>query len=111
MKIAKWAFSALLLAAFIVADIMQPFPLFLKWLFPVLLACALVIVRIGKGPTAADRAAALYILGLFFVTICGLIAVVLKRGLYMDIAIAWAIQVFIGTAVIAKFLEGRNLDD
>jgi len=33
------------------------------------------------------------------------------RSWYIDIAIAWALQSFIATLALAKFLEGKSLDD
>jgi multicomponent Na+:H+ antiporter subunit F len=111
MKLARWAVIAGLLAAFLVADIIQPLPGFSKCLMPLLLACLLPLVRLMKGPTAADRAAALKVLGLLIAGICGLLAAVLKQDLYIDIALAWSFQAFVGTLAIAKFIEGRKLDD
>jgi len=77
-----------------------------------LLLCFLLsIYRILKGPTAADRAVATDILGILVIGFCAVLAIYTGRDWYMDIAIAWGLQSFIGTLALAKFLEGRDFDD
>jgi len=77
-----------------------------------LLICFLVsLVRILKGPSAADRAVATDMFGILIIGFCGLMSVYTGKDWYIDIAIAWALQSFIGVLALAKFLEGRNFDD
>ena len=77
-----------------------------------LLICFLLsLVRMLKGPTPADRAVATDIFGILVIGFCGIFAVYTGKSWYMDIAIAWALQSFIGVLALAKFLEGRNFDD
>jgi multicomponent Na+:H+ antiporter subunit F len=77
-----------------------------------LLICFLVsLVRILKGPTAADRVVATDMFGILVIGFCGLLAFYTGRGWYMDIAIAWALQSFIGVLALAKFLEGKGFDE
>ena len=33
------------------------------------------------------------------------------KHIYIDIAIAWAFQAFVGTLIFAKYIEGKSLDD
>jgi multicomponent Na+:H+ antiporter subunit F len=35
----------------------------------------------------------------------------MKRDLYMNIGISWALLNFIGTLALAKYLEGRGFDE
>lgn len=77
----------------------------------ILIASALCVFRIIKGPTAPDRVAAIDILGILIVGICALLGVPTGRGWYIDIGIAWALQSFIGTLALAKFLERKRLDE
>ena len=78
----------------------------------VLVVCAyLCLYRMGKGPTAPDRAVALDMLGVIFVGFCGLLAILTGRDFYVYLAIAWALLAFIGTLALAKFLEGRGFDE
>jgi multicomponent Na+:H+ antiporter subunit F len=64
-----------------------------------------------RGPTAADRAVAIDILGILIVGFCAILSIPTGRSWYMDVAIAWGLQSFIATIALAKYLEGRDLDD
>jgi len=90
----------------------SPFIPFLKRAFFILLfACSLCLYRILRGPTPADRAVTIDILGVLIVGFCAIMAISTGRSWYIDIAIAWALQSFIATLALAKFLEGKSLDD
>ena len=81
-------------------------------IFIVLLICSfLCLFRIGRGPSAPDRAVAIDILGTLVVGFTSIMA--LKSGLdyYINIGIAWALLSFIGTIALAKYLEGRTFDE
>jgi multicomponent Na+:H+ antiporter subunit F len=89
-----------------------PFMGFLKRAFFILLlACVLCLYRIMKGPTSADRAVTIDILGILIIGFCAIIGISTQRDWYIDIAIAWALQSFIATLALAKFLEGKSFDD
>ncbi len=76
-----------------------------------LISFLLAMFRILKGPTPADRAVATDIVGILVIGFCGILAVYTGKTWYLDIAIAWALQSFIGILALAKFLEGKNFDD
>jgi len=82
-----------------------------KFMLYLLICFALSLFRILKGPTPADRSVATDILGILVVGFCAILAISTKKSWYIDIAIAWALQSFIGILAIAKFLEGKNFDD
>lgn len=89
-----------------------PFIGFLKRAFYILLfSCVLCLYRILKGPTSADRAVTIDMLGILIVGFCAILGISTGRGWYIDIAIAWALQSFIATLALAKFLEGKSFDD
>jgi len=89
-----------------------PFIGFLKRGFFILLfSCMLCLYRILRGPTSADRAVSIDMLGILIVGFCSLLAISTGRSWYIDIAIAWALQSFIATLALAKFLEGKFFDD
>jgi multicomponent Na+:H+ antiporter subunit F len=89
-----------------------PFMGFLSRAFYILLfSCVLCLYRILRGPTAADRAVTLDMLGVLIVGFCSITGISTGRSWYVDIAIAWALQSFIATLAIAKFLEGKSFDD
>jgi len=79
--------------------------------FGVLLAASLLcLYRIARGPTPADRAVAIDILGTLVVGFCIVFAIAEQRGFYMNLALAWALISFIGTIALAKYLEGVSYD-
>ena len=76
-----------------------------------LLACFLCLYRIAAGPTVPDRTVAIDILGTLIVGFMCVYAVIQEQEFYMNVAIAWALLSFIGTVALAKYLEGRKLDE
>lgn len=111
MRRLRW-FSGLVV--FMIAAVLIIFsdkPLMIKFLTPLLLSGFLALFRIFKGPTAADRAVAIDVLGILVIGICAIMSVFTKKFWYMDIAIAWALQSFISVLALAKYLEGRDFDD
>lgn len=112
MRFVRWlagfaGLSALLVLIFGVLKVDMSSRLMLYLLFCFVLS----MFRILKGPTAADRSVATDILGILVVGFCAILAIYTGRDWYMDIAIAWALQSFIGTLALAKFLEGRHFDE
>ncbi|MBU1997884.1 MAG: cation:proton antiporter [Candidatus Omnitrophica bacterium] len=71
----------------------------------------LCLLRIFRGPTPADRAVAIDTLGILIVGFCAILSIPTGRDWYLDIAIAWALQSFIGALALAKYLEGRGFDE
>jgi len=98
---------------------LNPLPSLLDWQSPFLKHCFYVLLfcgffclwRILKGPTPADRAVAIDILGILVLGFCALLGIPTGREWYIDIGIAWALQSFISTLALAKYLEGRDFDD
>ena len=74
-------------------------------------AAALCLFRIAKGPTSADRMAAVDIIGTLVVGFTAVLAGVSGKDYLLSVAIAWALASFVGTLGLAKRLEGRSLDD
>lgn len=89
-----------------------PFIGFFKRCLFVLMLCAFFcLYRVIRGPTAPDRIVAIDILGILVVGFCAILGLPTGRGWYIDIGIAWALQSFIGTLALAKYLEGKDFDD
>jgi multicomponent Na+:H+ antiporter subunit F len=82
-----------------------------KSLFFLLLCCLSALIRVFIGPTAADRACAITIMGMMVIGFCGILAVFTHKDWYLDIAFIWALQSFITALSLAKFLEGKRLDE
>jgi len=72
---------------------------------------ALCLYRIGRGPSAPDRAISIDILGTLVVGFCCLMAIWTNQEFYMNIAIAWALISYVATLALGKYLEGRPYDD
>ena len=122
MKLAKWIIGAVILISVIALIILRPIPfLFFKdlpfvaffgrALYIIVLACVLCLYRVWRGPTGADRIVAIDILGIMIIGLCALLTITTKRSWYIDIGIAWALQSFISTLALSKFLEGSGFDE
>lgn len=65
----------------------------------------LCIIRMVKGPTAADRAIAMDTTTTVTVALLVLLAFVFERYVYVDVALVYSIISFVGLIAIARFLE------
>ena len=72
-----------------------------------MVACFLCLYRIAAGPTPADRAVGIDILGTLIVGFTCIFALMRGKDFYMNVALSWALLSFIGTITLAKYLEGR----
>jgi len=119
MKRLRWLLGLIIIIVIFAVIIFYPLPSLLEWQSPllrhsffVLFFCALFCLwRIIKGPTSADRAVAIDILGILVLGFCAILGIPTGRDWYIDIGIAWALQSFISTLALAKYLEGRNFDE
>ncbi|MCM8776049.1 MAG: cation:proton antiporter [Candidatus Omnitrophica bacterium] len=119
---ARWILGTVILAGIGVWIIFRPIPFlfhhnlpnvgfFGRTLFILIVACFMCLYRIAKGPTSADRIVSTDILGIMLVGLCSILTVTTHRSWYIDIGIAWALQSFISTLALAKFLEGKDFDE
>ncbi|MBN1522636.1 MAG: cation:proton antiporter [Candidatus Aureabacteria bacterium] len=122
MKRVRWIIGFVLIAAITAYILLQPLPFlfyhelpyvefYSRGLFIIILCCVLCLFRVGKGPTGADRIVAVDILGIMIVGLCALLTITTRRSWYLDIGIAWALQSFISTLALSKYLEGRGFDE
>jgi multicomponent Na+:H+ antiporter subunit F len=115
----SWFLGLLGITAVLFFISVYPIPSLLSWQSPFLSRCffilalcfAFCLFRIMRGPTPADRAVAVDTLGILIVGFCAVLCIPTGRDWYMDIAIAWALQSFIGALALAKYLEGRGFDE
>ena len=70
-------------------------------------AFLLALGRFVKGPTAADRVIAFDVLTIISITFIVLSALLEGRGIYLDVAIVYALLSFLGVIAVARYLEGR----
>ncbi|MFC1807483.1 monovalent cation/H+ antiporter complex subunit F [Candidatus Omnitrophota bacterium] len=122
MKIIKWSIGTLALVVALYIIIFKPLPFlfykdlpnvgfFGRALYIFILAVALCIFRIARGPSGADRIVSIDILGIMIIGLCCILTITTKRSWYMDIGIAWALQSFISTLALSKYLEGKGFDE
>lgn len=119
MKRFRWFIGLVLIISILAVIIFYPLPSLLEWQSPflkraffILFFCALFSLwRLLRGPTAADRAVALDILGILIIGFCAILGIPTGRDWYIDIGIAWALQSFISTLALAKYLEGKDFDE
>jgi multicomponent Na+:H+ antiporter subunit F len=123
MKTVRWILGALVLLGILLVVMLyatdgaflppgrENSGFFARALYIVILSALMVLFRILKGPTPADRIVGVDILGILVVGLCAILALATERSWYLDIGIAWGLQSFIGTLALAKFMEGRTFDD
>ncbi len=70
-------------------------------------AFLLALLRFLKGPSAFDRVIAFDVLTVVSMTFIVLSALIEGRGIYLDVALVYALLSFLGVIAIARFLEGR----
>jgi len=73
-----------------------------------LLAFVAFAHRLVRGPTLADRVIAID--GMLIVGVSTVVvhAVDVQRGAFLQLAVLFTLVGFIGTAVVARFIEGRG---
>lgn len=118
-KYLKWFIGLFALAAGLFVVTTFSIPSLLEWQSPFLSRCFFILMicfllclfRVMRGPTPADRAVAIDTMGILIVGFCAILSIPTGRDWYIDIAIAWALQSFIGALALAKYLEGRGFDE
>lgn len=66
------------------------------------------VLRLIKGPSAANRVVSLDTLNITIVGVIAFLAHQFENSFYLDIAIIYGILAFLETIVFARYLEGRN---
>lgn len=69
------------------------------------IAFLLALYRFFKGPSSADRVVAFDVLTIVSVTAIALVALAEGRGIYLDVALIYALLSFLGVIVVARYLE------
>ncbi len=71
------------------------------------IAFLLSLIRFMKGPSTFDRVIAFDVLTVISITFIILSALIEGRGIYLDVALVYALLSFLGVIAIARYLEGR----
>ncbi|UCC95398.1 MAG: cation:proton antiporter [Candidatus Omnitrophota bacterium] len=125
MKIVRYGIGLIIIASILVMVLFFPDKILKVFIAPelssvgllkrgmgiLLLSAFFCLFRILRGPTPSDRIVSIDMLGILIIGVCALLSIVTQRGWYIDIGIAWALQSFISTLALSKFLEGRDFDE
>ncbi|MGA1123389.1 MAG: monovalent cation/H+ antiporter complex subunit F [Chthoniobacterales bacterium] len=86
---------------------MTPLLVNVAWIAGAVLAAGMLLsfVRLVQGPTLADRVVAADALATMAIGALVIIAVITGQGLLLDIALAIALVVFLGTIAMAMTIE------
>ncbi len=71
----------------------------------IMLAVLLCFLRICIGPTLADRVVALDLIVNMVISWIAIYSVITGRPIYIDVIIAMALIIFLGTVSFARFIE------
>jgi len=71
----------------------------------IIAATLLLLLRLILGPTAADRAVATDTASTVTTALLVLLALIFKRGIYLDVALVYAVLMFMGLVAVARYLE------
>ena len=69
-----------------------------------LISIAVALVRLIKGPDAADRIVALDLISMLIVAFLATYSIYAGETSFLDVAIAYALIAFLGTVALARFL-------
>jgi multicomponent Na+:H+ antiporter subunit F len=69
-----------------------------------LISMALVLMRLIKGPQAADRVVALDLISVLIVAFLAIFTVFSGHSSFLDVAIAYALIAFLGTVALSRYL-------
>jgi len=81
-------------------------PVFLYSALAVMVAAFLSVLRITLGPSVPDRVVGVDTLNTLVVATMVLLGAAYDRTIYIDIAIVYALLSYIGTLIIARYLQG-----
>ena len=69
------------------------------------LGVVLCALRMLNGPTSADRMVAVETFSTVTVTLLVLLGFMMGRQIYLDVSLVYAVLTFVGTVVVARYLE------
>ena len=77
------------------------------YIFLIIIGAAIILclLRMLKGPTAADRAIAVDTVTTIVVALLALLGFFFKRYIYLDVSLVYSVISFVGLVAIARFLE------
>ena len=110
MKLIRYAAGLSFFIAVAVANFTNTITWHDRWNYLLVFSALIAMLRLISGPSIIDRVAALKVISAIIINFYIIMGVMTNNDLYIDIAIAWAFQAFIGTLIFAKYSEGNSLD-
>lgn len=80
--------------------------LFMIFISGIVFATIMGFIRLLKGPSAPDRVVAIDGITTITTSLMVLLALMMKRSIFLDVALTYAVIGFIGVLALAKFFEG-----
>lgn len=79
----------------------------------VILSCTIFfcLYRAVLGPTTADRIIGINVVGCKAVTVLVFLAAVFQKASFLDIALLYAMLIYVTTLAFVKYLEQRDLGE
>ena len=74
-----------------------------------MLAVALLLYRVIKGPTLPDRAIALDTIGVNLISAIAIVSIVLNTKAFLEAILILGILAFIGTIAFSKYIERGDI--
>lgn len=68
----------------------------------------MVLYRLLKGPSLADRVIAIDLFGTILLSAISLYAILFNDSYYLDVAIVLALFAFLGTVIFGRFIESQG---
>ena len=75
-----------------------------------LISIILALVRLIKGPAAADRIVALDLISILIVAFLAAYSIYAGETSFLDVAIGYALIAFLGTVALARFFGALGLE-
>ncbi|WP_018247426.1 monovalent cation/H+ antiporter complex subunit F [Orenia marismortui] len=69
----------------------------------ILISALLTFYRVIKGPSVFDRIVAADSIGIMFLLLLVLLSVYFKREIFLDVAIVYALLLFVDVLIMAKY--------
>jgi len=76
-------------------------------IFIIMIAIALGVYRLVKGPTIVDRVIAIDLLTLISIALIALVAHIGSRFIYLDVALVYGLLSFLSVLAVARYLDRR----
>ena len=82
--------------------------IYLIFIGGIVLATFMGFIRLLIGPSAPDRVVAVDAITTIVTSLMVLLALFMKKSIFLDVALAYAVIGFIGVLALAKFFEGEK---